>query len=57
VLTRKVIKANLLSALRAMIRWMIDEGHPDEDDDPRIGLKSGKAKASRETGGSALDRG
>ena len=62
VLTRKVIKAemkartpsqagNLLSALRGMIRWMIDEGHLDEDDDPTIGLKSGKAKASRETGG------
>jgi integrase len=62
VLTRKVMKAemkartpsqagNLLSALRGMIRWMIDEGHLDEDDDPTIGLKSGKAKASRETGG------
>jgi integrase len=62
VLTRKVIKAemkartpsqagNLLSALRGMIRWMIDEGHLDEDDDPTTGLKSGKAKASRETGG------
>jgi integrase len=62
VLTRKVIKAemkartpsqagNLLSALRGMIRWMIDEGHLDEDDDPTIGLKSGKAKASRESGG------
>lgn len=62
VLTRKVIKeemkartpsqaGNLLSALRGMIRWMIDEGHLDEDDDPTIGLKSGKAKASRETGG------
>jgi hypothetical protein len=34
-----------------MIRWMIDERHLDEDDDPTIGLKSGKAKASRETGG------
>jgi len=62
VLTRKVIKAemkartpsqagNLLSALRGMIRWMTDEGHLDEDDDPTIGLRSGKAKASRETGG------
>ena len=62
VLTRKVIKeemkartpsqaGNLLSALRGMIRWMIDEGHLDEDDDPTIGLKSGKAKASRESGG------
>jgi integrase len=62
VLTRKVIKAemkartpsqagNLLAALRGMIRWMIDERHLDEDDDPTIGLKSGKAKASRETGG------
>lgn len=62
VLTRKVIKAemkartpsqagNLLSALRGMIRWMIDEGHRDEDDDPTIGLQSGKAKASRESGG------
>ena len=30
---------------------MIDEGHLDEDDDPTIGLRSGKAKASRETGG------
>jgi integrase len=62
VLTRKVIKAemkartpsqagNLLSALRGMIGWMIDEGHLDEDNDPTIGLKSGKAKASRESGG------
>jgi hypothetical protein len=34
-----------------MIRWMIDEGHLDEDDDPTIGLHSGKAKASRESGG------
>jgi len=62
VLKRKVIKeemkartpsqaGNLLSALRGMIRWMIDEGHLVEDDDPTIGLKSGKAKASRETGG------
>ena len=62
VLTRKVVKAemkartpsqagNLLSALRGLIRWMIDEGHLDEDDDPTIGLTSGKAKASRETGG------
>ncbi|MFQ3456935.1 tyrosine-type recombinase/integrase [Bradyrhizobium sp. UFLA01-814] len=64
VLTRKVIKAemkartpsqagNLLSAVRGMIRWMIDENHLDEDDDPTIGLKSGKAKASRESGGFA----
>jgi hypothetical protein len=64
VLTRKVIKAemkartpsqagNLLSALRGMIRWMIDEGHLDEDDDPTIGLRSGKAKVSRESGGFA----
>jgi hypothetical protein len=30
---------------------MIAEGHLDEDDDPTIGLKSGKAKASRESGG------
>ena len=61
-MTRKVIKAemkartpsqagNLLSALRGMIRWMIDEGHLEEDDDPTIGLRSGKAKASRESGG------
>jgi hypothetical protein len=61
VLTRKVIKAemkartpsqagNLLSALRGMIRWMIDEAHLDEDDDPTIGLESGKVKASRESG-------
>jgi integrase len=62
VLTRKVVKkemmartpsqaGNLLSALRGMIRWMIDEGHIDEDHDPTTGLKSGKAKASRESGG------
>lgn len=62
VLTRKVIKAemkartasqagNLLSALRGMIRWMVDEGHLEEDDDPTIGLRSGKAKAPRESGG------
>jgi integrase len=62
VLSRKVIKeemnartpvqaGNLLSALRGMIRWMIDEDHLDEADDPSIGLKSGKARASRESGG------
>src|SRR6202048_4692348 len=62
VLTRKVIKAemkaltptqadNLMSALRGMIRWMVDDGHLDEDDDPTIGFGSGKAKASRESGG------
>jgi integrase len=62
VLTRQVIRAemkartpsqagNLLSALRGMIRWMIDAGHLDEDHDPTIGLRSGKAKASRESGG------
>ncbi len=62
VLTRNVIKAemkartpsqagNLLSALRGLMRWMIDEGHLDEDDDPTIGLRSGKARASRESGG------
>jgi hypothetical protein len=55
VLTRKIIKAemkartpsqsgNLLSALRGMIRWMIDEGHLDEDDDPTIGLKSARRR-------------
>lgn len=62
VLTRKVVKAemkartpsqagNLLSALRGLIRWMIEERHLDEDDDPTIGVRSGKAKASRESGG------
>jgi hypothetical protein len=62
VLSRRVIKAemkartpiqagNLLSALRGRMRWMIDEGHLDEDDDPTIRLRSGKAKASRESGG------
>ena len=30
---------------------MIDEEHIELDDDPTIGLKSGKAKASRESGG------
>ncbi|RZN30461.1 tyrosine-type recombinase/integrase [Bradyrhizobium sp. Leo121] len=42
---------NLLSALRAMIRWMIDAGHLKEEDDPTVGLKSGKSRASRESGG------
>ena len=62
VLTRKVIKAemkartpsqagNMLSALRGIIRWMVEEGHLADDDDPTIGLRSGKAKASRESGG------
>jgi integrase len=62
VLTRKAIKeemkartpsqaGNLLSALRGLVRWMIDEGHLNEDDDPTIGLRSGKARASRESGG------
>jgi integrase len=62
ILSRKAIKeemnartpvqaGNLLSALRGMIRWMIDEDHLDEADDPTIGLKSGKSRASRESGG------
>jgi hypothetical protein len=42
---------DLLSALRHMIGWMIDEEHIEPDDDPTIGLKSGKAKASRQSGG------
>ncbi|WGS23530.1 MULTISPECIES: hypothetical protein [unclassified Bradyrhizobium] len=42
---------NLLSALRHMIRWIIEEERLDPEDDPTIGLKSGKAKASRESGG------
>jgi hypothetical protein len=42
---------NLLSALRHMIGWMIDEEHIEPDDNPTIGLKSGKAKVSRESGG------
>ena len=61
-LTRRVLReelkartpvqaGNLLSALRHMISWMIDEEHIEPDDDPTIGLKSGKAKASRESGG------
>ena len=61
-LTRKVLReelkartpvqaGNLLSALRHMVGWMIDEEHIEPDDDPTIGLKSGKAKASRESGG------
>jgi hypothetical protein len=64
VLTRKVIKAemkartpsqagNLLSALRGMIRWMIDEGHLDEDDDPTIGVRSGKARRHARAAGSS----
>jgi hypothetical protein len=62
VLIRKVIKSemkartpsqagNLLSALRGMIRWMIDEDHLDEDNDPTIGLKSaGRRRAARAAG-------
>jgi hypothetical protein len=61
-LTRRVLReelkartavqaGNLLSALRHMIGWMIDEEHLEPDDDPTVGLKSGKAKASRESGG------
>jgi hypothetical protein len=61
-LTRRVLReelkartpvqaGNLLSALRHVIGWMIDEEHIEPDDDPTIGLKSGKAKASRESGG------
>jgi hypothetical protein len=34
-----------------MIGWMIEEEHIEPDDDPTIRLKSGKAKASRESGG------
>ncbi len=61
-LTRRVLReelkartpvqaGNLLSALRHMIGWMIEEEHIEPDDDPTIGLKSGKAKASRASGG------
>ncbi|NPV21438.1 hypothetical protein [Bradyrhizobium aeschynomenes] len=53
VLTRNVIKAemkarppsqagNLLSALRGLMRWMIDEGHLDEDDDPPSAFALGR---------------
>jgi hypothetical protein len=66
VLTRNVIKAemeartpsqagNLLSALRGMMRWMIDEGHLDEDDDPPALWKG--ACFARERRVSALDGG
>src|SRR6195256_1948421 len=61
-LTRRVLReelkartpvqaGNLLSALRRMIGWMIDEEHIEPDNDPNLGLKSGMAKASRESGG------
>lgn len=42
---------NLLSALRDMIKWMIDEDHLEEDDDPTIGLRSRRTRASRDTCG------
>jgi hypothetical protein len=56
-LTRRVLReelkartpvqaGNLLSALRHMIGWMIDEEHIEPDEDPTIGLKSGKANPS-----------
>jgi integrase len=50
-LVEGVRTGNLLSALRGMIRWMIDAGHLKEEDDPTIGLRSGKSRASRESGG------
>jgi hypothetical protein len=67
VLTRKIINAemkaptpsqasNLLSALRGMIRWMIDEEHLEEDDDPTIGFWEGEGEP-RERPLRALDRG
>ena len=59
-LTRRVLReelkartpvqaGNLLSALRHMIGWMIDEEHIEPDDDPTIGLKSrqGESLAAR----------
>jgi hypothetical protein len=64
VLSRKVIKAemkartpvqagNLLSALRGLIRWMIEEDHLDEDDDPTIDLRSARrGRAARAVAGS-----
>jgi hypothetical protein len=62
VLTRKMIigemkartptqAGNLLSALRGMIKWMIAEEHLAPEDDPTTGIKSGKARASRLSGG------
>jgi hypothetical protein len=67
VLTRKVIKAemkagapsragNLLSALRGMIRWMIDEGPPQlgRRSDDRRSLRKGEG-ISRERRVRAVD--
>jgi hypothetical protein len=62
VLSRKAIRAeleartptqagNLLSAIRGLVRWMIDEGHVEPEDDPTIGLRTGKTAVSRESGG------
>ena len=62
VLTGKAIRAelnartpsnggNLLSALRGMVNWMIEADHVQPQDDPTIGIKSGKARASKESGG------
>jgi len=42
---------NLLSALRGMIGWMVKEKYLDAHDDPTLGIRSGKAAASRESGG------
>jgi hypothetical protein len=48
-LTRRVLREEMKA--RHMIGWMIDEKHIEPDDDPTIGLKSAKAKASLESGG------
>ncbi|KRQ07511.1 hypothetical protein [Bradyrhizobium manausense] len=42
---------NLLSTLRGMINWMIEVGHIRAHEDPTLGVKSGKSRASKQTGG------
>jgi hypothetical protein len=42
---------NLLSAIRGLVNWMIEEGHLKAHEDPTIGVKSGKSRASKQTGG------
>jgi hypothetical protein len=42
---------NLLSAMKGMVNWMIKEEMLDPEDDPTLGVKSGKRRATKVSGG------
>lgn len=42
---------NLLTAIKGLVEWMIEEDHLRPDDNPTVGLKTGKGRACRMTEG------